>query len=62
MAARNEAVRIVAVLFALIAVLCLMVALAGMATGRMDARRGTTIRVVALVSFAIAVVLNIVAH
>jgi hypothetical protein len=55
-------VRVVAVLFALIAVLCLMVALAGMATGRMDARRGTTIRVIALVSFAIAVVLNVASH
>jgi hypothetical protein len=55
-------VRVVAVLFALIAVICLIVAVAGMATGRMDARRGTTIRVVALVSFAIAVVLNVISH
>jgi hypothetical protein len=55
-------VRIAAVLFALVAVVCLVVAIAGMATGRMDARRGTTIRIVALVSFAIAVVLNVIAH
>ncbi len=54
--------RIAAVLFALVAVVCLVVAIAGMATGRMDARRGTTIRIVALVSFAIAVVLNVISH
>ena len=54
--------RIVAVLFALIAVICLAIAIAGMATGRMDARKGTQIRVVALVSFAIAVVLNVISH
>lgn len=54
--------RIAAVFFALIAVVCLVVAIAGMATGRMDARRGTSIRVVALVSFAIAVVLNVISH
>ena len=54
--------RIAAVLFALVAVVCLVIAIAGMATGRMDARRGTTIRIVALVSFAIAVVLNVIAH
>jgi hypothetical protein len=54
--------RVVAVLFALIAVICLVLAIAGMATGRMDARRGTAIRVVALVSFAIAVALNLASH
>ena len=54
--------RLVAVLFALIAVICLVIAIAGMATGKMDARRGTAIRVVALVSFAIAVVLNVITH
>jgi len=53
-------VRAAAVLFALVAVVCLVVAVAGMATGRMDARRGTSIRIVALVSFAIAVVLNVI--
>jgi uncharacterized membrane protein len=55
-------VRIAAVLFALVAVVCLVVAVAGMATGRMDARRGTSIRIVALVSFAIAVVLNVISR
>jgi hypothetical protein len=55
-------VRVAAVLFALVAVVCLVVAIAGMATGRMNARRGTAIRVVALVSFAIAVVLNVISH
>ena len=54
--------RVVAILFALLAVVCLVVAIGGMATGRMDARRGTAIRVVALLSFAIAVVLNVLAH
>ncbi len=54
--------RVAAVLFALVAVVCLAVAIAGMATGRMDARRGTSIRIVALVSFAIAVVLNVISH
>jgi hypothetical protein len=52
----------VAVLFALVAVVCLVVAIAGMATGRMDARRGTAIRVAALVSFAIAVALNVISR
>jgi hypothetical protein len=55
-------VRVAAVLFALLAVVCLVIAIAGMATGRMDARRGTSIRIVALVSFAIAVVLNVISH
>lgn len=54
--------RVAAVLFALVAVVCLVVAVAGMATGRMDARRGTSIRIVALMSFAIAVVLNVISH
>ena len=60
--ARNVSMRVAAVLFAVVAVVCLIVAVAGMATGRMDARRGTAIRVVALVSFAIAVVLNVVSR
>jgi len=55
-------VRVAAGLCALVAVVCLVVAVAGMATGRMDARRGTSIRIVALVSFAIAVVLNVISH
>ena len=46
----------------MVAVVCLVVAIAGMATGRMDARRGTSIRIVALVSFAIAVVLNVISR
>jgi hypothetical protein len=54
--------RILAVFFALVAIVCLAVAIAGMATGRMSARRGTTVRAVALVSFAIAVVLNVVSR
>jgi hypothetical protein len=54
--------RVLAVLFALVAIICLVIAIAGMATGRMNARRGTAIRVVALVSFAIAVVLNVASH
>jgi hypothetical protein len=54
--------RVLAVFFALVSIGCLIAAVAGMATGRMSARRGTTVRVVALVSFGIAVVLNVIAH
>jgi hypothetical protein len=54
--------RILAVLFAAIAVICMVIAIAGMATGRMTARRGTVVRIVAVVSFAIAVGLNVASH
>jgi hypothetical protein len=54
--------RALAIIFALIAVVCLVLATAGMATGRQSARAGTLIRLGALVSFAIAVALNVAAH
>ena len=53
---------VLAILFALVAVVCLVIAIAGMATGRMDARRGTQVRVIALVSFVLAVILNILSR
>jgi hypothetical protein len=54
--------RALAIAFALIAVVCLVLATAGMVTGRQSARTGTLIRLVALVSFAVAVGLNVAAH
>jgi hypothetical protein len=40
----------------------MVVAIAGMVTGRQGARSGFVVRLVAVVSFAIAVVLNVVAR
>ena len=54
--------RAVAAAFALIAVTCITVAIVGMVTGRPGDRAGMLIRAAAVVCFAIAVVLNIVAH
>jgi hypothetical protein len=54
--------RALAIVFALIAVVCLVLATAGMVTGRQSARAGTLIRLAAVVSFAIAVALNVAAH
>jgi hypothetical protein len=54
--------RALAVFFALVAVVCMVLAIAGMVTGRRGARWGFAIRAVALISFAAAVVLNIVAR
>jgi hypothetical protein len=55
-------VRIAAALLAVIAVLCMIVAIAGMVTGRPGDRAGALIRVLAVVCFAGAVALNIAAH
>jgi hypothetical protein len=55
-------VRAVAAVFALFAVVCMTVAIVGMATGRPGDRAGWLIRVAAVVCFATAVVLNIAAH
>jgi hypothetical protein len=55
-------VRALAVVFALIAVVCLIVAIAGMVTGRPGDRAGFAIRAAALVCFVIAVALNVAAH
>jgi hypothetical protein len=51
-----------AVLFALVAVACLTVAIAGMVTDRPGARIGWVIRVLAVLCFAAAVTLNVAAH
>lgn len=54
--------RVVASVFALVAVACITVAIVGMVTGRPGDRAGLYIRVLAVLSFAAAVVLNIAAH
>lgn len=53
---------VLAIVFAVIAVCSMIVAIAGMATGRQSARAGWLVRLVALVCFVAAVVLNVVAH
>jgi hypothetical protein len=54
--------RALAVIFALIAVGCMVAAIAGMVTGRQSPRAGAAIRVAAVLCFAVAVVLNVAAH
>jgi hypothetical protein len=54
--------RVAAAGFALVAVICMTVAIVGMVTGRPGARAGGLIRVAAVLCFVIAVVLNIAAH
>jgi hypothetical protein len=54
--------RVAAAVFALIAVAFMTVAIVGMVTGRPGDRAGTLIRVVAVLCFVTAVVLNIAAH
>ena len=54
--------RVAAAGFALVAVICMTVAIVGMVTGRPGDRAGLWIRVAAVVSFVTAVVLNIAAH
>jgi hypothetical protein len=55
-------VRVVAALFALVAVACMTVAIVGMVTSRPGDRAAWLIRVIALMCFAIAVVVNALAH
>jgi hypothetical protein len=55
-------VRALAAVLALVAVICITVAIAGMVTGRPGDRAGFVIRLVALLCFAAAVALNIAAH
>jgi hypothetical protein len=52
-------VRVAAALLALVAIACMSLAIVGMVTGRPGGRAGWVIRVVALVSFGIAVALNV---
>lgn len=54
--------RAISVLFALAAVVCMVFAIAGMVTGRQGAMSGWVLRAVALLCFAIVVILNVVAH
>lgn len=61
--ARTTAVlHVLAIVLALIAVCFMIVAIAGMATGRQGARAGWLVRLLALVCFVAAVVLNVAAH
>ena len=50
---------VLAIAFAVLAVACIGLAIAGMATGRQSARTGLFVRLLALVCFIAAVVLNI---
>lgn len=54
--------RVLAAVLALIAVLCMFAALAGMVVGRPGPRAGGIIRATALVCFIAAVVVNALAH
>ena len=54
--------RALAVVFALIAVACMIAAIAGMTTGRQSARTGWLVRALALVCVGAAVGLNVAAH
>lgn len=54
--------RVLAVILALTAVILMIVAIAGMVTGRPGDRVGSLIRVLALLSFGAAVVLGLAAH
>jgi hypothetical protein len=54
--------RILAAVFALIAVICMTIAVVGMVTGRPGDRAGLLLRAAAVVSFVLAVVLNVAAH
>jgi hypothetical protein len=54
--------RALAVAFALIAVVCMIAAIAGMVTGRPGDRVGLALRAAAVLCFVTAVVLNIAAH
>ncbi len=54
--------RTLSVLFAAVAVGCMIVAIAGMVTGRQGARAGFLLRTGAVASFGIAVALNVAAH
>ena len=54
--------RVLAAVCAAFAVVLMIVAVAGMVTGRPGARAGTVIRGAALLLFVAAVVLNVAAH
>jgi len=54
--------RILAVLLALVAVVCMILAIAGMVTDNQSARTGFLLRVLAVACFGAAVALNVIAH
>ncbi len=53
---------ILALLLALAAVVCMIVAIVGMVTGRPGAKAGGVVRLLAVLCFAAAVVVNVAAH
>jgi hypothetical protein len=55
-------VRVVAAVFALVAVASMTVAIVGMVTGRPGDRAGLALRAAAVLCFVTAVVLNVAAH
>ena len=54
--------RVLAAVFALIAVVCMTVAIVGMVTGRPGDRAGLALRAAAVLCFITAVILNVAAH
>ena len=54
--------RVLAALFALVAVVFMTVAIVGMVTGRPGDRAGLLVRAAAVLCFVTAVVLNVAAH
>ncbi|MFZ0043517.1 MAG: hypothetical protein WAK93_19565 [Solirubrobacteraceae bacterium] len=58
----NTALRVLSAILALVAVGCMALAIVGMVTGRPSDRAGYFIRLLAVVCFAGAVVLNVIAH
>ncbi len=54
--------RVLAALFALVAVACMTLAIVGMVTGRPGDRAGLALRAAAVLCFVTAVVLNAAAH
>lgn len=54
--------RALAAVFALVAVACMIAAIAGMVTGRPGPRMGFVVRAAALLCFAAAVALNVAAR
>lgn len=53
---------VLAVVFALVAIACMTLAVAGMVTGRPGDRVGWLVRALAVLCFAAAVALNVAAH
>ena len=54
--------RALAIVFALVAACCMVLAIAGMVTARQSELVGWRLRALAVVCFVIAVVLNVLAH